>query len=115
MTVGYDERLRKQCLLAASSTLVTVVFGLAFRPLMSFGVLPLFLVPVLISADFGSRRAGLMATAVSIPVAAYVFVPPEWSWALDSDAVMRLAIFALDGVLISQISPDASPHRYPGP
>jgi K+-sensing histidine kinase KdpD len=101
MTLGYDERLRKQCLLAAATILITVVFGLAMRSLMSFGVLPLFLVPVLMSAQFGSRRAGLIATAVSVPVAAYVFVPPAWSWAIHIDGVVRVAIFAADAVLIS--------------
>lgn len=101
MTIGYDERLRKQCLLATATTCATVAFGLAFKPLMSFGALPLFLAPVLLSADWGRTRAGLIATAVSIPVAAYVFVPPAWSWDIGADGLLRLAVFAADAVLIS--------------
>ena len=101
MTVGHRERLHRQCLLATATTLVTVVFGLAIRSLMNVAVLPLFLVPVVMSAQFGRRRAGLIATAVSVPVAAYVFVPPEWSWAIHIDGVVRVGIFALDAVLIS--------------
>ena len=106
MTLGYDERLRKQAVLAAGSTCATLVFGLAFAPMMSFGVLPLFLVPVLMSAQFGSRRAGLIATAVSIPVAAYVFIPPAWSWAIGIDGSARLAMFAMDALLVSVLFGD---------
>ena len=101
MTLGYDERLRKQAVLATAVTCATVVFGLAFAPAMSFGVLPLFLVPVMICADIGKTRAGLIATAISVPVAAYIFVPPAWSFDLAPDGIMRLALFAADGVLIS--------------
>lgn len=101
MTLGYDERLRKQTVLAAAVTSATVVFGLAFGPAMSFGVLPLFLVPVMICADVGRTRAGLIATAISVPVAAYIFVPPAWSFDLAPDGIARLALFALDAVLIS--------------
>ena len=59
MTLGHDDRLRKHAVLAAAVTCATVLFGLAFAPAMSFGVLPLFLVPVMISADVGRTRAGL--------------------------------------------------------
>jgi len=101
MTFGYDEQLRMQTVLAAAVTCATVLFGLAFAPAMSFGVLPLFLVPVMISADTGRTRAGLIATAISVPVAAYIFVPPAWSFDLAPDGIARLALFAADGILIS--------------
>ena len=101
MTVGYDPRFRKHAMVAAAATCATLLFGLAVRPLMHFGVLPLFLAPVLISADLGRRRAGLIATAISIPVAAYVFVPPAWSFDIGSDGLTRLLLFAVDAVLIS--------------
>ena len=101
MTLGYDDRLRKQAVLAAAVTCATVVFGLAFGPAMSFGVLPLFLVPVMISAEVGRTRAGLIATAISVPVAAYIFVPPAWSFDIAPDGIARLALFAVDAVLVS--------------
>lgn len=113
MTIGYDERLRTQAMLAASTTCATVVFGLAFRPMMTFGVLPLFLAPVLMCATLGSRRAGLIATAVSVPVAAYVFVPPAWSWAIDLDGCLRVLLFAIDAVLISALFGAPTPPRNP--
>jgi K+-sensing histidine kinase KdpD len=109
MTIGYDERLRKQFVLATATTTATVVFGLAFRPLMNFGVLPLFLAPVMMCATLGSRRAGLIATAVSIPVAAYVFIPPAWSWAIQLDGLIRLSLFAADAVLISALLGEPKP------
>ena len=101
MTLDHDDRLRTQAVLATAVTCLTVLFALAFTPMMSFGALPLFLVPVLISADMGRRRAGLIATAVSIPLAAYIFVPPAWSFDIGSDGLMRLTLFAVDAVLIS--------------
>jgi K+-sensing histidine kinase KdpD len=101
MTLGYDERLRKQTMLAAAVTCATALFGLAFGHAMNFGVLPLFLVPVMICAEVGRTRAGLIATAISVPVAAYIFVPPAWSFDLAPDGIMRLALFAADAVLIS--------------
>ena len=115
MIVGYDENLRKHALLATSATCATIVFGLAFRRMMSFGVLPLFLAPVLMSAMLGSRRAGLIATAVSVPVAAYVFVPPTWSFAIQLDGVARLALFAIDAVLVSLLFGASSAARNPSP
>ena len=109
MTLGYDDQLRKHLVLATATTCTTVVFGLAFGPMMSFGVLPLFLAPVLMCALLGSRRAGLIATAVSIPTAAFVFIPPDWSFEVTDEGLLRLALFAADAVLISVLFGEPAP------
>ena len=109
MTLGYDDQFRKHCVLAAATTCTTVVFGLAFRPMMTFGVLPLFLAPVLMCAVLGSRRAGLIATAASIPLAAFVFIPPDWSFEVTDEGLLRLAVFAADAILISVLFGERTP------
>ncbi len=106
---SYD---RNQCALALTSTAIAFAFSLAVQQLVPQAVLLLFLAPVILSAEFGSFRAGVLATALSAGIGAYVFVPPAWSWALAPAELREVGLFVLDSLLICTL---AALHRRESP
>ncbi|MCS3804108.1 PAS domain S-box-containing protein [Chromobacterium alkanivorans] len=65
----------------------------------------LFYPAVFIAAALGGLAGGLVATAVSVPLVWYLFIPPQWSFAIarPQDAV-SIVLFALCGLILSLFS-----------
>ncbi|MER3491567.1 MAG: hypothetical protein C4323_04065 [Mastigocladus sp. ERB_26_2] len=63
----------------------------------------LFFGAVTISAWFGGRGPGVLATVLSTLCASYFFLEPVWSLSLSFASGARMALFALQGCLISAL------------
>ena len=61
----------------------------------------LFFGAVAISAWYGGRGPGIVATLLSAVFANYFFQYPQYSWSLNLVSVLRMALFILEGVLVS--------------
>jgi PAS domain S-box-containing protein len=65
----------------------------------------LFYPAVFLSAALGGLEGGLIATALSVLIAWYLFIPPQWSFAIAKPAdVVSIVLFSLCGVLLSLFS-----------
>ncbi len=95
---------RNQYGLAVASTVMTGIVAFAADPYLDVSLLPLFLAPVLLSAAFGNGRAALLATSLSILIAAYVFVPPAWSWDIGAQGALQIALFGSSSLAISLLA-----------
>src|SRR5215475_6101227 len=63
-----------------------------------------FSAAILASALFGGLGPGLLATAVSGFASAYLFIAPFYSFRMEEpEAVRRLAIFLIEGAVISLV------------
>jgi PAS domain S-box-containing protein len=63
-----------------------------------------FSAAILASALFGGLGPGLMATAVSALVSAYLFIAPFYSFRIEApEAARRLAVFVVEGAIISSV------------
>ena len=63
-----------------------------------------FSAAILASALFGGLGPGLMATAVSALVSAYLFIAPFYSFRIEApEAARRLAVFIVEGAIISSV------------
>lgn len=64
-----------------------------------------FISAVTVSAWYGGIGPGLVATVGSCALSAYVFFPPFYSVVIDDpDVRMRIAVFALEGTLVSVVT-----------
>lgn len=64
-----------------------------------------FSAAILASALFGGLIPGLVATAASALVSAYLFIAPFYSFRIEApEAARRLAVFVVDGAIISSIA-----------
>jgi PAS domain S-box-containing protein len=63
-----------------------------------------FSAAILASALFGGLGPGLLATAVSALVSAYLFIAPFYSFRVEApEAARRLAVFVVEGAIISSV------------
>jgi PAS domain S-box-containing protein len=63
-----------------------------------------FSVAILASALFGGLGPGLLATALSALVSAYLFIAPFYSFRVEApEAARRLAVFVVEGAIISSV------------
>lgn len=63
-----------------------------------------FSAAILASALFGGLGPGLLATAVSALVSAYLFIAPFYSFRIEApEAARRLAVFVVEGAIISSV------------
>ncbi|MBU0622491.1 MAG: diguanylate cyclase [Gammaproteobacteria bacterium] len=91
---------------------VALLVRLAIAP-VSAGLQYLTFFPsVALSAIFGGYKSGLLATAIGLVLATYIFTPPYYSISME---VLRLSfwsnmVFLLDGIIVS-VSIEAM-HRY---
>jgi PAS domain S-box-containing protein len=60
----------------------------------------LFFCGIIASAWFGGFRPGLLASALSVLVFAYFFLPPGYSLLVNSNELPRLFLFAVSAVLV---------------
>jgi signal transduction histidine kinase len=68
------------------------------------GISPLFFAAVLISAWYGGRGPGLMATAASGLATAYILIPNVASLAGVRDVIMRVVVFTVVALLASALN-----------
>lgn len=65
----------------------------------------LFYPAVFLSAMLGGLAGGLVATALSVPLVWYLFIPPQWSFAIARPAdAASIVLFALCGLMLSLFS-----------
>jgi len=63
-----------------------------------------FSAAILASALFGGLGPGLLATALSALVSAYLFIAPFYSFRIEApEAARRLAVFVVEGAIISSV------------
>jgi PAS domain S-box-containing protein len=86
-------------LLVAIALLVTRWLG----PPMQTTPTPLFFLAIMLSARFG-LRSGLLATALSVLAIDYSFIPPLFSFAIDTEYIPSFAIFALSALSVAWLS-----------
>ncbi|NMG22903.1 PAS domain S-box protein, partial [Brasilonema bromeliae] len=93
----------QQYSVAGLSVGLALLLMLALDPWLAMTKTPflLFFGAVIVSAWYGGLRAGLLSTFVSVLISNYFFLQPIYSLALDLPNTIRLALFALQGVLFS--------------
>lgn len=88
---------------AVASVAIALMLMLWLNPWVPMTNSPflLFFGAVILSAWYGGKKPGLLATALSTLISAYFFVAPANSLQLDFGNSLRLLIFSLQGILIS--------------
>ena len=76
----------------------------AIQSTMGQSVSILFFPAVLLSALYGGYGPSLVATVLSTAALAYFFVSPAWSFDIGADDAVRLAAFAIVGLVTASIS-----------
>lgn len=64
----------------------------------------LYLAAVMFAAWRGGMGAGLLAAFLSVAIASYFFLPPVYSFAVKTDGLVELIVFALAATLIGYLS-----------
>src|SRR4030095_1728180 len=77
---------------------------IAIKGVMGTSVSILFFPAVLFSAIYGGYGPALLATVLSTVALAYFFVRPYWSFDVGADDVVRLAAFAIVGLVPASVS-----------
>jgi signal transduction histidine kinase len=73
-------------------------------PVMEGNLSLLFLTAVMVSALYGGLAAGLLASFLGALASAFFYLPPQHSFALGGDDLLRLVAFVLVAVLVSWLS-----------
>ena len=91
--------------LAVVATVAALGLSFALRSLTAGAPFLFFFAAVAVSAWYGGRGPGLLATVLSAGLANYFFVPPLYAFGpLDTADALRLASFAAVAVLMSGLS-----------
>ncbi len=90
---------------AATLAILAAFFGLRLLlgEQLRYSPLLLFIPAVFISALLFDKWAGILATVGSVLLAAYYFIPPLGSFALNADQVLSLVLFLIIGLAISAV------------
>lgn len=85
---------------------VAAVFGLTMllTNFIQTDVSALYVVAVMFAAWRGGLGAGLFATALSVAIATFFFLPPVYSFALKAEGIVELIVFSLAAILIGSLS-----------
>lgn len=88
---------------AIASVVIALLLMLALDPVIELTHAPflLFFGAVAVSAFYGGRNPGIVATLLSAGFAYYYFLEPHYSWNFTLPSGFKLALFILEGVLIS--------------
>ncbi|MBW4565929.1 MAG: PAS domain S-box protein [Mojavia pulchra JT2-VF2] len=88
---------------AILSVMIALLLMLALDPVaqLTNARFLLFFSAVTISAFYGGRSPGIVATLLSAGFAYYYFLEPQYSWNLNQASGLQLALFILEGVLTS--------------
>ncbi|HYJ45985.1 MAG TPA: DUF4118 domain-containing protein, partial [Pyrinomonadaceae bacterium] len=63
----------------------------------------LFYVPVIVAALYGGRGPALVAIALTLLVAGYLFLPPLYTFEIGQEGLIRLVTFFLIALMISLV------------
>jgi K+-sensing histidine kinase KdpD len=90
---------------AIASVVIALFLMLALDPVLQLGQAPflLFFGAVTVSAFYGGRNSGLVATLLSAGFAHYFFLEPQHGWHLTLASGLKLVVFILEGVLITSL------------
>ena len=93
----------RQCLIAIVS--VAAVFGVTmlFTSVVPTDVSTVYLVAVMYSAWRGGLGAGLIATFLSVVIAAFFFLSPVYTFTIE-EGLIELIVFAFAAVLVSSLA-----------
>jgi signal transduction histidine kinase len=80
---------------------LALLLALLVKPLMGAHVVPVFLFAVMVSAWYGGRGPGLLATLCSALLIGFFFLPPVYSLMIGIAGVLRLTLFVLLASLIN--------------
>ena len=94
----------RRYLVAVGAVAAAFALALLLEPYLEADVSPLYLAAVMISAWRGGLGAGLLATALSSAIRAFFFLPPQYSFTLNTKGLEELAVFALAAIIISSLS-----------
>ena len=96
------QQLRKN-LLAVGFVLVALILMLALDPIVGLGntAFLIFFGVTLLSAWYGGLGSGILATLLAALFAHYFFVEPQFSLEVNFAGATRVAVFLLQGCLIS--------------
>src|SRR4051812_38510360 len=88
-----------------SALLVTVAAVITWLVPTMGGRVPfaLFYVPVIVAALYGGRGPALLAIALSLAAATYLFLPPVYTFDIGFDGLIRLVTFFFISLMISII------------
>lgn len=91
--------------LAIATTVTALLFMLALDPLIHLtqASFLLFFGAVTLTALYGGRNPGIVATLLSAGFASYFFLAPQHQWMADLPGGIRVFLFVLQGVLISHL------------
>ncbi|MGP1383382.1 MAG: hybrid sensor histidine kinase/response regulator [Thainema sp.] len=89
--------------IAIASVAIALILMLALDPFLYLyqASFLLFFGAITITALYGGRSAGIVATLLAALFANYFFLAPQYAWTLDLASSLRMAIFIVQGVLIS--------------
>ncbi|WP_107668789.1 ATP-binding protein [Cyanothece sp. BG0011] len=91
---------------AITLVLMAFVFLLALDPFFNLAQasLLLFFGAIAISAFYGGREPGILATLLSAMLTSYYFLLPQYEWKIrDIGAGLRIILFVSEGILISHL------------
>lgn len=93
----------QQYSVAGFSVGLALLLMLMLNPWLAMTKTPflLFFGAIMVSAWYGGLRAGLLSTLLSALISTYFFLQPIYTLALDLPNTVRLALFALQGILFS--------------
>jgi len=90
---------------AVLAVAAAVVAGLLVdRFLQTAPFVSLFLCAILFAAWVGGAGPGLLATGLSILAFDFFFIPPRYSFTVESDDIIRVALFAITALFVVWIS-----------
>src|SRR5215212_11860512 len=109
LTMRIADRLREEgpaaryglAVAAVAAASVVTAFAL---PLVSRSIFIFYIAAVVATAWAGGRGPGLVATALSVLVADYLFIPPLGAHPSDAADLFALAMFAAVSVFVSSLS-----------
>jgi signal transduction histidine kinase len=102
MSANIAEILR-QCVIAIAAVAVVFAVTMLLTAFVQTEVSTIYLVAVMYSAWRGGLGAGLVATFLSVVIAAYFFLSPIYTFSIQ-EGLIELIVFALAAVLVSSLA-----------
>jgi signal transduction histidine kinase len=87
--------------ITALAVALALLLALLLMPLIGAHVVPVFLFAVMVSAWYGGRGPGLLATFSSALLIGFFFLPPVYSLMIGIAGVLRLTLFVVLASLIN--------------
>ena len=91
--------------------LLAALLRMALDETLKHYPLLLFVPAVFLAALLFDRGSGLLATVLSAIIAAWIFIPPEWSLSVGADQWFAVVLFVVIGCGITMITESRGPAR----